>query len=167
MWFLFLLLQCCFTSTATVRTFRDREPRTATSTFTQLMSTGDSQRPMFLYVHRKRKIRDVEPRTTTSTFTQLLSELWNFALRSQRPYGEPRTDTSIFTQLLSSEMCLRNIVILRKCIMLKKKRERKKRVGAILHTALVFSLTRYVTCLWNRTIPTNAAREECYSILEA
>ena len=32
--------QCCFTSTETVRTIRDGEPRTATSTFTQIMSSG-------------------------------------------------------------------------------------------------------------------------------
>ena len=30
--------QCCFTSTVTVRTMRYREPRTATLTFTQLLS---------------------------------------------------------------------------------------------------------------------------------
>ena len=29
-----LLVQCCFTSTETVKTIRDGEPRTATSTFT-------------------------------------------------------------------------------------------------------------------------------------
>ena len=39
-----LLLQassvhCCFTSTETIRTIRDGEPRTATSTFTQLLSS--------------------------------------------------------------------------------------------------------------------------------
>ena len=33
-------VQCCFTSTQTVRTIGDREPRTATSTFTQLLSSG-------------------------------------------------------------------------------------------------------------------------------
>ena len=32
-------VQCCFTSTETVRTIRDGEPRTATSTFTQLLSS--------------------------------------------------------------------------------------------------------------------------------
>ena len=31
-------VQCCFTSTETIRTIRDGEPRTATSTFTQLLS---------------------------------------------------------------------------------------------------------------------------------
>ena len=30
--------QCCFTSTETIRLIRDREPRMATSTFTQLLS---------------------------------------------------------------------------------------------------------------------------------
>ena len=32
-------LQCRFTSTETIRTVRDGEPRTATSTFTQLLSS--------------------------------------------------------------------------------------------------------------------------------
>ena len=31
-------LQCCFTSTETIKTIRDGEPRTVTSTFTQLLS---------------------------------------------------------------------------------------------------------------------------------
>ena len=30
---------CCFTSTKTIRTVKDREPRTSTSTFTQLLSS--------------------------------------------------------------------------------------------------------------------------------
>ena len=32
-------VQCCFTSTETVRTIRDGEPRTSTSTFTQRLSS--------------------------------------------------------------------------------------------------------------------------------
>ena len=32
-------VQCCFTSTETIRTIRDGEPRTATSTFTQLLTS--------------------------------------------------------------------------------------------------------------------------------
>ena len=35
----FHTVQCCFTSTETIRTIRDGEPRTATSTFTQLLSS--------------------------------------------------------------------------------------------------------------------------------
>ena len=34
--------RCCFTSTETIRTIKDGEPRTATSTFTQLLSTASS-----------------------------------------------------------------------------------------------------------------------------
>ena len=34
-------VQCCFTSTETIRTIREGEPRTATSTFTQFMSSSD------------------------------------------------------------------------------------------------------------------------------
>ena len=33
---------CCFTSTETIRTIRDREPRMATSTFTQLLNSEAS-----------------------------------------------------------------------------------------------------------------------------
>ena len=36
---LLLLLQCCSASTETERTIRDGEPRTATSTFTQLLNS--------------------------------------------------------------------------------------------------------------------------------
>ena len=32
-------VQCCFTSTKTIKTIRDGEPRTATSTFTQLLGS--------------------------------------------------------------------------------------------------------------------------------
>ena len=32
-------VQCCFTSTETIRTMKDGEPRTAISTFTQLLSS--------------------------------------------------------------------------------------------------------------------------------
>ena len=61
-------VQCCFTSTETVGTIRDREPRTATSTLTQLLSSDDSyiHSSLLLNVHRNR--RDGEPRTATSTF---------------------------------------------------------------------------------------------------
>ena len=38
-----LLLQCCFTSTETIRLIRDGVPRTADSTFTQLQSSAVSQ----------------------------------------------------------------------------------------------------------------------------
>ena len=46
--------QCRFTSTETVRTIRDEEPRTATSTFTQHLSFVLSSRSVLLYVHRDR-----------------------------------------------------------------------------------------------------------------
>ena len=41
--------QCYFTSTETIRLIRDGDPRTATSTFTQLLSSEVS---VLLYVHR-------------------------------------------------------------------------------------------------------------------
>ena len=57
------------------RFIRDREPRTSTSTFTQLLSSGVVIE-VLLYVYRNRRfIRDGEPRTSSSTFTQLLSSV--------------------------------------------------------------------------------------------
>ena len=50
-----ILLQCCFTSTETVRTITNEERRTTTSTFTQVLSSdGEAIRSMLLYVHRDR-----------------------------------------------------------------------------------------------------------------
>ena len=46
------IVQCCFTSTETVGTIRDEEPKTSTSAFTQLLSFVTS---MLLYVHRDHK----------------------------------------------------------------------------------------------------------------
>ena len=49
-------VQCCFTSTETVLTVRDREPRTSTSTFTQLLTSGlPCSSSMLHYVHRDYK----------------------------------------------------------------------------------------------------------------
>ena len=45
-------VQCCFTSTETMRLIRDGEPRTATSTFTQLLSSDPVSSSVLLYVHR-------------------------------------------------------------------------------------------------------------------
>ena len=56
-------LKCVFTSTETVRTIKDGQPRTA-----PLSSVGWMVE-VLLYVHKNRR----EPRTSTSTFTQLLS----------------------------------------------------------------------------------------------
>ena len=50
------LLTYCFTPTKTIRTVRDWEPRTATSTFTQLLSFEEVlQVNMVLNVHRNHK----------------------------------------------------------------------------------------------------------------
>ena len=66
---------CCFTSTVTIRTIRDREPRTATSTFTQLLSSVILVQCCFTSTVTVRLITDGEPRTASSTFTQLLSSV--------------------------------------------------------------------------------------------
>ena len=69
-----MYVQCCFTSTETVRTVRDGEPRTATSTFTQLLSSTDIQiQCCFTSTETVRTILDREPRAPTSSFTQVLS----------------------------------------------------------------------------------------------
>ena len=61
---------CCFTSTKTTRLIQSgREPRTATSTLTQLLSSDTFSSSSVLL----RDIRDGEPRAATSIFTQLLS----------------------------------------------------------------------------------------------
>ena len=60
----------------TVRTIRDREPRTSTSSFTQRLSSDRcSSFSVALWPHAEtvRTIRDGEPRTSTSSFTQRLS----------------------------------------------------------------------------------------------
>ena len=65
-----------FTSKETVRTIRDEEPRTATSTFTQLLSSATlSVQCYFTSTETVRTIRDGEHRTATSTFTQHLSSV--------------------------------------------------------------------------------------------
>ena len=89
----FSLVQCCFTSTETIRTTRDLgEPRTAISTFTQLLSSDTEQvQRCFTSTETIRTVRNGELRTATSTFTQLLSSeglsRFSVALRPQRPYG--------------------------------------------------------------------------------
>ena len=58
------------TSTETIKTIRYRVPRTATSTFTQLLSSELLQR-YFTSTETVRTTRAGEPMTATSTFTQL------------------------------------------------------------------------------------------------
>ena len=90
-----LLFRCCFASTETIRTVKDREPRTSISTLTQLLSSMilNSSSDVALRPQRPYEpletIRDGEPSTSISTFTQLLRSVVQFsvALRPQRPYG--------------------------------------------------------------------------------
>ena len=51
------IAECCITPTETVRIIRDGEPRTATSTFTQLLNSKRKASSPFvvLYVHRNSK----------------------------------------------------------------------------------------------------------------
>ena len=64
------VLQCCFTSTETIKTIRNGVPRMATSTFTQLRSSV--LQCCFTSTETIKTIRNGEPRTSTSTFSQLL-----------------------------------------------------------------------------------------------
>ena len=87
-------VQCCLTSTETVRTIRDREPRTSTLTFTQLLSSDNnacSGQCCLTSIQTIGTIRDWEPGTAISTFTQLLSSdklLRKVELDSQESPGE-------------------------------------------------------------------------------
>ena len=96
-------VQCRFTSTETVRTIRDGEPRAATSTFTQFLGSDDRS---FCVgpLETRGTFRDGEPRTATSIFTQLLCSVFvavvflcflqvQCCLRPRRPYGLLGTGT--------------------------------------------------------------------------
>ena len=72
-----------FTSTEIIRTIRDGEPRTATSTSTQLCR--EQVQCCFTSTETIRTISDGEPRTATSTFTQLLSSVANKAASWVKP----------------------------------------------------------------------------------
>ena len=90
-------VHCCFTSTDTIGTIRDGEPRTATSTFTQFLSSVIVQR-CFTSTETTRTVKDGEPRTATSTFTQFLLLSCCFtsteSIKTIRD-GEPRTATDL------------------------------------------------------------------------
>ena len=67
-------VQCCFSSTKTVGTIRDGEPRTTTSTFTQLL--GCIRLKFSVALRPQRSPRTIwKPRTAISTFTQLLNSV--------------------------------------------------------------------------------------------
>ena len=65
-------LQCCFTSTETVRTIRDWEPRATISHSSWVLGVLIVE-CCFTSTETLRTNRDREPRTATSTFTQLLN----------------------------------------------------------------------------------------------
>ena len=112
------IVQCCFTFTETIRTVRDGEPRTSTSTVTQLLSSETLQFQFSVALHPRKPyglLGTGSPGRPTSTLTQLLSsEILQFqfsvALRSQRPYGLLETSTLTVTRLLSSESSILSFV---------------------------------------------------------
>ena len=97
-----------------MRTFRDGEPRTATSTFTQLLSSEDKE---FKFSVALRPERPTEfwgagspvrpPRFSHSSLalTSSSSSVLLYVQRDLRNFGdgEPNTATSTFTQFLSSD----------------------------------------------------------------
>ena len=66
-------VQCCFTSTETIRTIRDGEPRVATSTFTQLLNSNQSLVQVQCGFTSTETIRDEEHMTASSTLIFLYS----------------------------------------------------------------------------------------------
>ena len=75
-------VQCCFTSAETSRTIKDGEPRTATSTFTQLLSSNS----MLLYVHRNHKAYQGRVAQDGHLDFHTAPEFdFNVALRPQKP----------------------------------------------------------------------------------
>ena len=79
----FSRVQCCFTSIETMWTVRDREPRTTTSTFTQLLRSVFQCR--FTSTQTVRTIRD--PRRSPRLSHSSCALFFNVALRPQRLYG--------------------------------------------------------------------------------
>ena len=66
-------VQCCFTSTETIRIIMDGELRTVTSTFTQLLSSVTKVQCCFTATETIKTIKDRELSMAIWTFTQLLS----------------------------------------------------------------------------------------------
>ena len=99
-------VQCCFTSTGTMRIIRDGEPRTATSTFTQLLNYVGS---LFNVALRPQEPQGLLwTRGPGLTHTQLLRVAVQCCFTSTETIrvirdGELRTATSTFTPLLTSE----------------------------------------------------------------
>ena len=83
----------CFTSTETIRTVRDGEPRTATSTFAQLLSSANFKFNVALRPQRPYN-KDYYGRGAQDghlhfhTVTELCEFKFNVALRPQRPYNK-------------------------------------------------------------------------------
>ena len=104
-WFWALFVQCCFTSIETVRTFRDGEPRTSTSTFVLVLS---SVRSMLLYVQRPYGLSGTgspgRPPRLSYWFWALFVQCCFTSTETVRTFrdGEPRTSTSTFVLVLSS-----------------------------------------------------------------
>ena len=112
-------VQCCFTSTETTRTIRDGEPRTATSTFTQLLSSehSSSVQRCFTSTETTRTIRDgesIRPHRLSHSSEHSSSVQCCFTstetVRTARD-GEPRAATSTFTQLLSSVLLFSSMLL--------------------------------------------------------
>ena len=83
-------VQCCFTSTESLRTIRDGEPKTATSTFTQLLSSdshstvqergGERER------ERERKKKKKQRKQTKLKTTHSSSSMLLYVHRDHKDY---------------------------------------------------------------------------------
>ena len=100
-------IQCCSTSIETVRTIRDREPRTSTSNFTQLLSSVIHVQVQCCFTSTE-TVRTGSPgRSPRLSVTQFLSSVIHVQVQCCSTSIETvrtvrdRTVTSTFTQLLS------------------------------------------------------------------
>ena len=108
-----LLVQCSFTSTENTGIIRDGEPRTATSTFTQLLCSEILQFSVALRPQRPQGLLGTGSPGRPSRLSHKVPELWNTTVqccftstetvRTVRD-REPRTATWTFTQLQCSEI---------------------------------------------------------------
>ena len=101
-------IQCCFTSTETVRTIRDGEPRTSASTFTQLLSFGLLCASVLIYVCQRTSGPPAHS-LSCGLLAKSIMLLYCFTstvtvFRTIRD-GEPRTATSTFIHA-APELCM-------------------------------------------------------------
>ena len=78
-------VRCCFTSTETIWTLREREPKMVTSTFTQLLSSV-TEGSMLLHVHTDRADYQGQGAQDVHFDFHTAAELWALAVASLMLY---------------------------------------------------------------------------------